>query len=157
MTGLRVEGRSGRVRGMGGEAAALVEAARQRVCDRVDELADVLVATSHAIHAEPELAFEEHRAHELLTEVLADNGVDVIRSAYDLDTAFEGSAGTEGPVVAVLCEYDALPGIATRADTTSSRLPGWVPAWPRQPWPTNSVDGSESLEPRPRREAGAKS
>ena len=111
MTGLRVQGRSGRVRGMGGEAAALVEAARQRVCDRVDELADVLVATSHAIHAEPELAFEEHRAHELLTGVLADNGVDVIRSAYDLDTAFEGSAGTEGPVVAVLCEYDALPGI----------------------------------------------
>jgi len=35
----------------------------------------------------------------------------VVRSAYGLETAFEGSAGTRGPVVAVLCEYDALPGI----------------------------------------------
>ena len=33
----------------------VVAEARKRVCDRVDELADVLVATSHAIHAEPEL------------------------------------------------------------------------------------------------------
>ena len=39
----------------------VVAEARKRVCDRVDELAEVLVATSHAIHAEPELNFEESR------------------------------------------------------------------------------------------------
>ena len=88
-----------------------VAEARQRVCDRVDELADVLVATSHAIHAEPELCFEEHVAHDLLTGVLADEGLSVERGAYGLVTAFEADAGSEGPMVAVLCEYDALPGI----------------------------------------------
>ena len=31
--------------------------------------------------------------------------------AYGLDTAFVARAGTDGPTVAVLCEYDALPGI----------------------------------------------
>ena len=91
--------------------ADVVAEARQRVCDRVDELADVLVATSHAIHAEPELNFEEHVAHGLLTDVLAEQGLPVVRGAYGLDTAFEADAGTEGPRLAVLCEYDALPGI----------------------------------------------
>jgi len=88
-----------------------LEDARRKVCDRVDELADILIETSRAIHANPELAFEEHAAHDLLTGVLADQGIDVVRSAYGLETAFEGSAGSSGPVVAVLCEYDALPGI----------------------------------------------
>ena len=92
-------------------SADAVAEARQRVCDRVDELADVLVATSHAIHAEPELNFEEHIAHGLLTDVLADQGLPVVRGAYGLDTAFEADVGTDGPRLAVLCEYDALPGI----------------------------------------------
>lgn len=80
----------------------LVAEARTRVCDRVDELAERLVATSHAIHAEPELNFEEHVAHELLTNVLAEEGLPVVRGAYGLETAFEADAGTEGPVLAVL-------------------------------------------------------
>ena len=88
-----------------------MEGARRAVCDRVDELAEVLIQTSRAIHANPELAFQEHAAHDLLTGVLAAQGIDVVQSAYGMETAFEGSAGTTGPVVAVLCEYDALPGI----------------------------------------------
>jgi len=88
-----------------------LEGARRAVCDRVDELAEVLIQTSRAIHANPELAFQEHAAHDLLTGVLAAQGIDVVQSAYGMETAFEGSAGTTGPVVAVLCEYDALPGI----------------------------------------------
>jgi amidohydrolase len=35
----------------------------------------------------------------------------VSRGAYDLPTAFDARVGTEGPQVAVVCEYDALPGI----------------------------------------------
>ncbi len=96
---------------MGDTTTGQRESARQAVCDRVDELADVLLETSRAIHANPELAFKEYSAHDLLTGVMAGQGIDVVRSAYGLDTAFEGTAGTTGPVVAVLCEYDALPGI----------------------------------------------
>ena len=92
----------------GDEAVVL---AKQRVCERVDELAEVLLDASHRIHARPELGFAEHHAHDLLTGILADHGIDVVRSAYGLETAFEGSAGESGPVLAVLCEYDALPGI----------------------------------------------
>lgn len=85
------------------------------VKDRIDELvdahADALLAASHAIHAHPELGFEEHEAHRVLTELLADAGLAVTPGAYGLPTAFEATAGHEGPRIAVLCEYDALPGI----------------------------------------------
>ncbi len=89
-----------------------VAAAKQRVCEEIDRLAPELLDVSHRIHARPELAFEEHHAHDLLTEVLADHGLAVRRRAYDVDTAFEARAGDgDGPLVAVVCEYDALPDI----------------------------------------------
>ncbi len=86
--------------------------AKRRVCDEIDRLAPELLDVSHRIHAHPELGFEEHHAHDLLTEVLDDHGLAVQRRAYGVDTAFEARAGTGGgPLVAVVCEYDALPGI----------------------------------------------
>jgi len=88
-----------------------VQEAKRRVCDEVDRRRDVLLDVSHRIHADPELAFAEHAAHDLLTEVLRHEGFDVTAGAYGLPTAFEATAGRDGPRVAVLCEYDALPGI----------------------------------------------
>ena len=77
----------------------------------VDEHADALLAASHSIHATPELGFAEHHAHDILTELLDHAGLDVTRGAYGLPTAFAARAGSGGPTVAVLCEYDALPVI----------------------------------------------
>lgn len=87
------------------------DALKARVVDVVDEIADELVELSHAIHERPELAFEERFASEALSEALERHGVDVERGAFDLDTAFLAEVGSEGPVVAVCCEYDALPDI----------------------------------------------
>src|SRR5690606_39239104 len=70
-----------------------------------------LIDASHRIHARPELGFQETHAHDVLTTLLDRAGLSVTRSAYGLDTAFEARAGTGGPVIAVLCEYDALPVI----------------------------------------------
>ena len=85
--------------------------AKRRACEEIDRLAPELLDVSHRIHARPELCFEEHHAHDLLTEVLSDHGLAVQRRAYGLDTAFEARAGNgDGPVVAVVGEDDALPG-----------------------------------------------
>lgn len=84
---------------------------KDRLHDLVDAHADVLIDASHQIHAHPELGYEEHFAHEVLTSVLADAGVEVEKGAYGLETAFAGRAGSTGPTIAVLCEYDALPVI----------------------------------------------
>ncbi len=99
--------------GLGSSIAAMdIAEAKRRVCDEIDRLAPELLDVSHRIHARPELCFEEHHAHDLLTGVLDDHGLAVQRRAYGVDTAFEARAGDgNGPTVAVVCEYDALPGI----------------------------------------------
>ena len=88
-----------------------LDEAKSTICSYIDDISDELIAVSHAIHENPELGYEEHFAHEQLTKVLIDKGLDVHKSAYEIDTAFEARAGKTGPVVALLCEYDALPGI----------------------------------------------
>jgi amidohydrolase len=88
-----------------------LEQAKARICAEVDRRAGALLAVSHDIHDHPEENFAEHHAHDVLTRVLEEDGLRVERHAYGLDTAFEATAGTAGPTVAVLLEYDALPGI----------------------------------------------
>lgn len=79
----------------------------------VENVAETLLQVSHAIHGEPELAFEEYFACELLSSTLRDNDLDVETGVYSLETAFETTINSEqdGPTVAVLAEYDALPQI----------------------------------------------
>jgi amidohydrolase len=88
-----------------------VDDLKQRVCAEVDRLADRLIDASHQIHAHPELNYQEVFAHDLLSDILDDLGHRATRHAYGVDTAFEARAGAAGPEIAVLCEYDALPGI----------------------------------------------
>lgn len=85
--------------------------AKQRVREEIERLTPRLLEVSHSIHANPELNFEEHHAHEVLTGVLEDEGLPVERGAYGMPTAFDARAGADGPTIAICCEYDALPGI----------------------------------------------
>ncbi|ETW25875.1 amidohydrolase [Mycobacterium gastri] len=83
--------------------------------DRVDELVrrrgSDLVELSHAIHAEPELAFAEHRSCAKVQTLAAERGFAITPAAGGLDTAFRADFG-DGPLVAGICaEYDALPEI----------------------------------------------
>lgn len=84
---------------------------KQRVCEAVDAMRDELLRLSRAIHANPELAFEEHAAQALLVDAIRKAGLEVEAGAYGLETAFAAEFGAEGPCVAVLAEYDALPEI----------------------------------------------
>ncbi|MEO7397891.1 MAG: amidohydrolase [Ilumatobacteraceae bacterium] len=84
---------------------------KHAVCAEVNRIGPELIRASHEIHAHPELNFEEHFAHDLLTGMLERSGLSPVRHAYDLATAFESRAGDDGFDVAVLCEYDALPGV----------------------------------------------
>jgi amidohydrolase len=83
------------------------------VREQVAALSGDLLSMSHAIHDRPELRFEEHHASELLQRFLASEGFDVRAGVADMPTAFraERTFGGGGPVIAVFCEFDALPGI----------------------------------------------
>ncbi len=84
-----------------------------RIRAAVEELTPQLLASSHDIHAHPELAFREHRASARLADELEAGGFTVERGVGGLPTAFRAaySGGEPGPTIAILAEYDALPGI----------------------------------------------
>ena len=84
---------------------------KKQVCDIIDGIADELIDASHAIHAKPEIAFEEKFAHGLLTDKVEAAGLTVERHACGLDTAFVSLFGEGDTEVGILSEYDALPGI----------------------------------------------
>ena len=80
----------------------------------IDALRDEAVAIAKEIHANPEVGWETPHAAGLLTGYLERHGMLVEKGVADLECAFRGSApGREGqgPGVALLAEYDALPGI----------------------------------------------
>jgi len=89
-----------------------MNALKQRVAAAVDRLGDDLTALSHRIHGHPELAFEETRASAWLCEFLDKHGFRVEAGAGSVGTAFRASLENgPGPTLAILCEYDALPGV----------------------------------------------
>lgn len=78
----------------------------------VDGNAVDLVALARRIHAHPELRFEEHLASQWLGEFVESRGHGVERGIAGMATALRSRAGRPGgPRVAILAEYDALPGV----------------------------------------------
>ena len=72
---------------------------------------DEVVALSHSIHAEPELAFEEHRSVAKILDTLRAHDFEVETAVAELDTAFTASFGSGDLVIGICAEYDALPEI----------------------------------------------
>ncbi|MFI1915238.1 M20 family metallopeptidase [Nocardia sp. NPDC020380] len=70
-----------------------------------------LIALSHDIHAEPELAFSEFRSAAKTVEPLRENGFKIEMGIADLPTAFVAEYGSGDLTVGIFAEYDALPEI----------------------------------------------
>src|SRR3954462_3150229 len=79
--------------------------------DAVNRRRGDLVELSHSIHAEPELAFAEHRSCAKTQALVAERGFQVTAAPGGLDTAFRADFGSGSLVVGICAEYDALPGI----------------------------------------------
>ncbi|CAI7596131.1 unnamed protein product [Penicillium manginii] len=77
----------------------------------LEELHDSLRKVNHEIWSNPELAFNEHRAHDTICDFLEKQGFAVTRHAYGLDTSFEALSGSGGRLINFNAEYDALPDI----------------------------------------------
>lgn len=89
----------------------------ERLSALVDDQAEDLVRVLHGLHQNPETAFQEHRAAELIVAHLGEHGVEARSPAFGLNTAVHAEVASEDfdpqrhRTVAVLSEYDALPGI----------------------------------------------
>ncbi len=81
-----------------------------------------LIAISDSIWALAETAFEEEVSSRILADYAEANGFNVERGVAEMPTAFVATYGTGKPVISVLGEFDALPGISQKAQPTKEPL-----------------------------------
>jgi amidohydrolase len=89
--------------------------AKAKLMARVEQLwRDELGALSDHIGRHPEVGFQEHATVDTLVKVLRHHGFRVELGQAKLETAFVGTwespAGTNGPTLGIIVEYDALRG-----------------------------------------------
>ncbi len=68
-----------------------------------------------------ELGYKENRSSALLAKTLEENGFSIESGVAGMPTSFVATYGSGSPVIGVLAEYDALPGISQ--DNSPTRTP----------------------------------
>jgi amidohydrolase len=81
----------------------------EQLTRHVDAAREPLVALSHAVHGDAELAYEEYTSADRVADALHGRGFHVEHGVAGLDTAFVAEAGSGPLTVAICAEYDALP------------------------------------------------
>jgi len=88
-----------------------LEKLKKEIQEEVEAHRQELIDLSLKIHANPELGWQEEKSSGWLADYLEKNGFQVERGICDLPTAFRARYGQGKPVIAIMAEYDALPGV----------------------------------------------
>ncbi len=87
---------------------------KKAVLDHVGNQSTKLIDISNQIWAAEETAFEEHSSAKLLADYAEANGFRVERGVAEIPTAFVATYGSGNPVIGILGEFDALPGLSQK-------------------------------------------
>jgi len=88
---------------------------------------EMLINISDQIWEFAEMGLEEYQSSALLVKTLKDVGFKVEEGVADMSTAFTATYGSEKPVIAILGEYDALPGLCQVAEPVQKALKEGAP------------------------------
>jgi aminobenzoyl-glutamate utilization protein B len=94
---------------------------RNDVWRQVDQASERMIALADRIWGMPELCYTEERSCAEHAAQLAAEGFKVTHKVAGIPTAVMGEAGEGGPIIAILGEYDALPGLSQEAGVASHR------------------------------------
>lgn len=92
--------------------AAAARADKPALSDSIRRRDEATWSAARKIWEWAEPGYQEKRSAELLAEMLAEAGFEVRRGVADIPTAFTATAGTGSPVLGILGEFDALPGLS---------------------------------------------
>ncbi len=81
-----------------------------------------LIKISDDIWSLAETAFEEHKSSKILADYAENQGFTVDRGVAGMPTAFVASYGSGKPVISVLGEFDALPGLSQKTEPIKNPL-----------------------------------
>lgn len=97
-------------------------AAKQDAVNAIDRRAADLAGLSDRIWAYAEIALREHRSAAALADYAEQQGFSVQRGVAGMPTAFIATYGEGRPVIGVMGEYDALPGLSQQASPEKAPL-----------------------------------
>src|SRR5210317_454057 len=95
---------------------------KKEIVASIERHQDKLIEISDSIWALAETAFNETKSAELLASYAEENGMKVERGVAGIPTAFTATYGSGSPVISVLGEFDALPGISQKAQPEKEAL-----------------------------------
>ncbi|MDZ4714080.1 MAG: amidohydrolase [Cytophagales bacterium] len=99
---------------------------KQDITKTIDSRADAYAAAAQKIWEFAEVGYQEKQSSALLQQMLKEAGFTVQDNVAGMPTAFTASYGTGKPVIGILGEYDALPGVSQEAVPEVKPIPGQV-------------------------------
>src|SRR6185503_4877969 len=93
----------------------------------IDQNASEMTALSDAVWRYAETAMKETKSSKALADYAESKGFRVTRGVANLPTAFVAEFGSGKPVIGIMGEYDALPGISQKAQPTRDALEAGAP------------------------------
>lgn len=88
------------------------------VLKSLDSKKDFYSEIAHTIWSNPELGYQEENSSALLQKTLKAQGFTVTAGVADIPTAFVAEYGSGAPVIGILAEFDALPGVSQKAQAS---------------------------------------
>jgi aminobenzoyl-glutamate utilization protein B len=95
---------------------------KQSVIQSVDKNKDDYTKMSDAIWAYAETALKEYKSSKVLADYAEEKGFRVKRGVAGMPTAFTAEFGSGKPVIGIMGEYDALPGISQKAQPNKAPI-----------------------------------
>lgn len=105
-----------------GVSAQKMTSNKKAIIASVEKHEKALIEISDNIWALAETAFEETQSSKILADYAEKQGFTVERGVAGMPTAFVATYGSGSPVISVLGEFDALPGISQKAQPTKASL-----------------------------------
>ncbi len=90
------------------------ELLKRNVLDQVDSIEPMIEEIAIKLWDYSELALAERRSADLLVNILREAGFKIKTNVADMPTAFVATYGAGSPVIGILAEYDALPGVGNQ-------------------------------------------
>ncbi len=91
------------------------QAKYNRILNSIDENKNNYSEIAQQIWSYAEMGYQETESSALLQKTLKNEGFEIEKGVAEIPTAFVATFGSSGPVIAILGEFDALPGLSQKA------------------------------------------
>lgn len=91
------------------------QTSEQKILENLDKKSESYSAIAQKIWNLAEMGYQEEQSSALLQKTLSDASFTIKKGVADIPTAFIAEYGSGSPIIAIMGEYDALPGLSQEA------------------------------------------